>query len=113
MSRSFDCDDWEISDKVFSILDSILGPHSIDRFASNYNSKCFRFNSRWWLPGAEAVNALDQCWEGECNWMVPPPRLIVLCLSKLKHDRACGTLVVPEWFSAPFWVQLVDAYGVF
>ena len=59
------------------------------------------------------MNAFDQCWEGECNWMVPPPRLIVLCLSKLKHDRACGTLVVPEWFSAPFWVQLVDTNGVF
>ena len=59
------------------------------------------------------MNAFDQCWEGECNWMVPPPRLIVLCLSKLKHDRACGTLVVPEWFSAPFCVQLVDTNGVF
>ena len=41
LSRSFDCDDWEISDNVFSILDRIWGLHSIDRFASNYSSKCF------------------------------------------------------------------------
>ena len=45
--------------------------------------------------------------------MVQPPRLIPLCLSKLEQDRASATLVVPEWFSSPFWVQLVDTNDAF
>ena len=45
--------------------------------------------------------------------MVPPPRLISLCLDKLQVDRAPGTLVVPEWKSAPYWVKLVDSRGNF
>ena len=45
--------------------------------------------------------------------MVPPPRLISMCLSKLGQDKACGTLVIPEWISAPFWVQLVENNGAF
>ena len=65
--RSFDCDDWEINDNVFNILDSILDPHTIDRFSSNYNNKCFKFNSRWWHPEAEAVKAFEQRWNDECN----------------------------------------------
>ena len=45
--------------------------------------------------------------------MVPPPRLISLCFDKLQVDRAPGTLVVPEWRSAPYWVKLVDENGNF
>ena len=59
------------------------------------------------------MNAFDQCWSGEYNWIVPPPRLISLCLSKLEQDRASGPLVVLEWFSAQFWVQLVKTNSAF
>ena len=113
LSRCFDCDDWEVTDSVFQSLDKQWGPHSVDRFSADYNNKLPRFNSRWWVPGTEAVNAFDQPWSSECNWMVPPPRLISLCLDKLQVDRAPGTLVVPEWKSAPYWVKLVDSRGNF
>ena len=113
LSRNFDCDDWEIDHSVFSLLDKAWGPHTVDRFSSNYNNKCVRFNSRWWVQEAEAVNAFDQCWSGECNWLVPPPRLISLCLQKLHNDKAKGTLVVPDWHSAPFWSFLMHTDGSF
>lgn len=45
--------------------------------------------------------------------MVPPPRLISLCLNKLQAERAVGTLVIPEWGSAPFWAKLFDENGQF
>lgn len=108
LSRCHDCDDWEINNLVFRDLDNRWGPHTVDRFATNYNNKCMRFNSRWWVPEAEAVNAFDQDWSNDCNWMVPPPRLISLCFEKIEKDQASGTLVVPEWKSAPFWTKLVQ-----
>ena len=48
-------------------------------------------------------------WHGEHNWLVPPPRLVVSCIRKLKADRCNGTLIVPEWFSAPFWPFLAES----
>ena len=47
-------------DDVFIHLDRLWGPHSIDRFASSYNSKLPRFNSRFLQSGTEAVDAFSQ-----------------------------------------------------
>lgn len=113
LSRCFDCDDWEINNHVFIHLDQKWGPHTVDRFSTNYNNKCHRFNSRWWVPEADAVNAFDQYWARDCNWLVPPPRLVSLCVTKLVEENANGTLVVPEWKSAPFWTKLVHTDGAF
>ena len=67
LSRYGDCDIWSVSDEVFSRLNIEWGPHTIDRFACIYNTKCQRFNSKFWVPGTEAVNSLDQNWSGETN----------------------------------------------
>lgn len=109
LSRCIDSDDWEMHDWVFLKLDREWGPHTIDRFASDYNHKCSRYNTRWWVPGTEGVNALDQNWgEPECNWLVPPPRLIPSVLRKLELESAEGTLIIPEWPSAPFYPLLFE-----
>ena len=62
LSRCRDSDDWSVQEWVFKHLNAKWGPHTIDRFASFYNSYCARFNSRWWVPGTEALDALDQVW---------------------------------------------------
>ena len=61
----------------------------------------------------EAVDAFTVDWSGDHNWWCPPvslvPRVIV-------HAQACmaeGTLIVPEWKSAPFWPQLQPVEGKF
>ena len=98
---------------MFNYLNKSWGPHSIDRFASNLNKKCNRFNSRWWCPGTEAVDTFSQNWAKECNWLVPPPRLILKTLNKMQKDKAKGTLVVPMWRSAPFWPFLISDEKMF
>lgn len=104
LSRCKDSDDWEVENWVFKKLDEIWGPHTIDRYASNYNKKCVRFNTRWWVPETDGVNALNQSWvKPENNWLVPPPRLVLLTLQKMEKDRAVGTLILPNWSSAPFY----------
>ena len=41
-----DLDDWQVSPSVFSMIDSMWGPHTVDRFASPSNAQLVRFNSK-------------------------------------------------------------------
>ena len=51
-------DDWLLDMGTFRFLDCLWGPHTVDRFADNYNAHLTRFNSRYACPGTEAVDAL-------------------------------------------------------
>lgn len=113
MSRKSDCDDWVVQDWLFKYLDNLWGPHNCDRFAHNYNAKCQNFNSKFWCPGIVEVDTFTVHWWDKNNWLVPPPRLILQVINKLKRETCTGTLVVPEWTSAPFWPMIVDGQSNF
>ena len=106
LSRQTDQDDWSIHPDVFKDLDKTWGPHTIDRFATYYNTQLPRFNSRFWNPGTEAVDAFTCDWEGEVNWLCPPPHLIPRTIRHALQTHAQGTLIVPEWPLAPFWPMI-------
>lgn len=106
LSRIMDNDDWQLNPIVFRLLDHVYGPHTIDRFASYHNTQLCRFNSRFWNPGSEAVDAFTVNWAGENNWLCPPIVLIPRVLRHAQQCKAQGTLVVPQWESAPFWPLL-------
>ena len=57
LSRIIDFDDYTLNDYVFHMLDLRWGLHTIDRFACSYSAKLSRFNSRFFQPGTEAVDA--------------------------------------------------------
>ncbi|VDI59226.1 Hypothetical predicted protein [Mytilus galloprovincialis] len=103
LSRVMDHDDWGIETSIYHYLCNLWDICTVDRFATHYNSQCERFNSKVWCPGTEAVDAFTQFWGNDVNWLVPPPILITKTLNKLKQDNAKGTLIVPEWTSAPYW----------
>ena len=111
LSKLSPVDDWGISTWVYDHLSRAWGHHDIDRFASNLNNKCHIFNSKHWVPGTCAVDAFDQCWHGVKNWMVPPPSLGCKTLKKIVKEKAEGTLILPEWKSAPFWPLLLNSNG--
>ena len=98
---------------VSRVLDHKWGPHPVDRLASQLKNKCIRFTSMWWVPGTEAVNAMEENWVGENNWAVPPPRLILNCIKKIENEQADYTLIVSEWLSAPFWPMLFGTGATF
>ena len=107
ISRIVDYDDWQVNPELFYYLEGAWGPHSIDRFADNYNTQVARFNSRFACPGTEAVDAFTVHWGcGENNWWCPPPGLVARVVRHAEARRANGTLVVPHWESAPFWPLL-------
>ena len=106
MTMLRDTDQWEVTDSLFTYLDQNWGPHTVDRFASNRNSKCAKFNSRNWCTGTQSADAFSASWRYENNWLVPPIKLVLKVLNKLQKEHANGTLVVPKWKSAPYWPVL-------
>jgi len=75
--------------------------------ACSYNTQLTRFNSKFWSPGAEAVDCFTQDWGGNCvNYVCPPPYLVCPILSHMKNCKAKGVIVLPEWKSAVFWPAL-------
>ncbi|XP_072032817.1 uncharacterized protein [Amphiura filiformis] len=89
------------------------GPHTVDRFADELNCKIKRFNSRYWCPQTEHVDAFSTNWAGENNWLVPPINQVGAVLAHIAACAAVGTLVVPEWPSAYFWPLLFSKQSPF
>ena len=103
ISRITDYDDWSLHPVMFQKLDSMWGAHTVDRFASFFNVQLPRFNSRFWNPGSEAVDAFTCNWQGENNWWCPLVYLVPQVLWHAQATKAAGTLVVPKWPSPAFW----------
>ena len=59
LSRVVDYDDWQVKRDYFLLAKEKWGPHSVDRFANHENTQLPRFNSRFWCPGTEAVDAFS------------------------------------------------------
>ncbi|XP_071148392.1 uncharacterized protein [Mytilus edulis] len=107
ISKMIDIEDWGTSIAFFRFVDDMWGPHTVDRFASNLNKKLPRFNSKFWNPGVEAVDALTQNWNNEVNWIVPPISVVCRAIRHLILCKARGTLIVPKWPSSSFWTRFL------
>ena len=60
----------------FNLVNTKWAFVTIDRFATKENTKTERFNSKFWSPRTEAVDAFSQNWSNEHNWLIPPIYLI-------------------------------------
>ena len=101
-----DFDDWSISATLFSSMDKLWGPHTVNRFADDYNAKIRNFSSKFASPQTSQVDVFPVSWEHHSNWLVLP----------IKHKKACrasATLVVPIWRSALFWPLFFSRYSAF
>ena len=103
ISNIIDFDDWYTTQGFFAHLDHIWGPHTVDRFANALNAHLPGFNSRFRVPGTEAVDSFSVSWAAENNWLVPPVHCIIRVIQHLLVCSAFGTLVVPYWPSNAFW----------
>jgi hypothetical protein len=111
ISKLWDCDDWAIDPSVFQWLDSMWGPHTVDRMADAHNHILLRYNSKFYDANAEAVDCFTQDWWPENNWVNPELESIA---AVIRHCRWCAanmTIVVPMWTGAPWWPLLVESGG--
>jgi hypothetical protein len=58
LSRHLDNNDSQLDPSVFHEMDTQLGPHTIDRFASSLNTLLPCYNANWLDPSCEAVDSL-------------------------------------------------------
>ena len=67
ISHIVDFDDWYTTPEFFADMDRLWGQHTVDRFANAANAHLPKFNSRFLVPGTEAVDAISISWNGENN----------------------------------------------
>ena len=102
LSKVKDPDDWAINNELFIKIKILTRlEFSLDPFASNDNSKCIKFYSRYMCPGSAGVNGLAFPWTGEVCWLCPPPTLSLKVLVHFRRSRAKGVLIIPDWRSLP------------
>jgi hypothetical protein len=73
------------------------GPFTVDRFATCYNTKCARFNPRFWNINSDGVETYTINWAGGNDRVVPPPNQIIKAWKHFQICRARGVLIVPLW----------------
>jgi len=98
--------DFCLTREAFGHLEHMFGPHSIDRFSSDNSAQLPRYNTKYFSPKAEALDAFSLNWDGDNNYVFPPPSLVG---QAIYHARSCGamlTLVYMEWHSRPYMHSL-------
>jgi hypothetical protein len=106
LSKCSDNDDWSMQPCIYSWLEGMWGPFSVDRFATPYNSQCQMFYSRYWTPGCEGVDAFSVDWHDENNWVVPPSNRIIQVVKHFRLCQARGALIIPLCKGASFWTAI-------
>ena len=81
-------------------------PHSGYRSACSYNSKVWRYNSRFYQLGTEAVDAFTQNWDGENNWILSLVSQISKVIAIAGACKTVGTVVIPK--TSYFWLLLCE-----
>jgi hypothetical protein len=79
LSRETDRDEVQLNPRIFTYMNSMWGPHSIDTFATHGNSQLPRYNSRTRDPTSVAVDCLhlpDNLCTAETDSCNPPWTLL-------------------------------------
>jgi hypothetical protein len=103
ISKGIDTDNWEIVEEDFEHLSPLVGPFTVDLFATRDNAKCSRFYARTFEEGALGVDSFAQSWAGECAYAAPPVALVMRTIRRAAAENMAGALIIPLWKNARFW----------
>lgn len=100
--------EWYLHPEVFRFIDKLHGPHTVDRFASVLTCQLKRYNSLYWDPESEGVDALHQNnWEVENNFVNCPFRLLPKVINHIQSTQSNATIVAPFWPTQIWFHQLI------
>ena len=73
-----------LNPRIFQLIETAFGPHTIDAFATRQNRQVSRFGA--WEPQPEAtwVDSMGKNWTAENVWANPPFSHIGRVLQKIK-----------------------------
>lgn len=101
--------EWILARNNFALLDSMHGPHLVDRFATWKTKIVPRYNSENLDPGRAPVDAMEQDWREVNNGAGPPFGKIPLMLNLIKDQAATATVVVSVWTALPLSQPALEA----
>ena len=109
LSRRPHDNEWMLHDRFFRLIDSVLGPLTVDLFASTATRRLPRFYSEHHCPETAGVDAFRVPWRplGRC-WINPPFALLPRVLAKLRAEAADAVVLIPCWPSRPWWPLLLS-----
>ena len=83
---------WRINLKLFHYNDCLWGPHMINRFVAQHNTRLKRYDSLFWDPETKGIDALTQCnWGEENNYANPLFYMVPKILELLQKEKAIYT----------------------
>ena len=104
--------EWKLHPGLFRYIDSMYGPHTIDRFASLTTSQLAKYNSLYYDPYSHGVDALGQTdWGQELNFVNAPFFLLPKVVEIVKQQQAEATIIAPWWPAQP-WFQQIKSMAV-
>ena len=106
-SKFRDTDDWGINQEAFQTLERMAGTQfTADCFAYSTNARCPKYYSAVMSPHCSGINAFQQTWGGDYNYVCPPVKLVIDTFKHLLADTSQGVMVVPYWPTDLFWPVL-------
>lgn len=102
--------EWELSDVAYSQVVKSFGVPNLDLFASRCKAKCENYCSWHRDPEAFAVDAFTLNWKDFDFYAFPPFSMILKVVRKIIADQAQGIIVIPKWFSQPWYPLLVPLF---
>jgi hypothetical protein len=104
--------DFSLKPEIFHWLDTMYGPHTIDRFASDDSTQLLHYNTKFYSKKASGLDAFMFNWGYDHNnYAFPPPALVGTALQYARDCQAKLTLVFLEWYSRPYMNILLPSTG--
>ena len=101
--------EWKINPSILkNCLKKFSFTPTIDLFASKLNHQLERYVSYQPDTSAYAVDAFSLQWSEYEFYAFPPFSLIPKVLNKIRHDRAHGVCVIPDWPTQPWYPLLAN-----
>ena len=99
--------EWKLNSNLFYFICNNLNFYpNIDLFASSLNSQLPCYMSYRPDPGSTAIDSFLEDWSDLHFYAFPPFIIIPRVLQKIHHERATGILIVPDWPSQPWFIQV-------
>jgi hypothetical protein len=104
--------DFSLKPEIFHWLDTMYGPHTIDRFTSDDSTQLPHYNTNFYSKNASKLDEFMFNWGYDHNnYVFPPPDLVGTVLQYTREYQDKLTLVFLEWYCRPYMNILFPPTG--